>query len=115
MKQIKYSPEARQDLRNVKKYIKEEWNEEIAQKVMVYLMSQIRLLERHPELGVNISDRFSVVSDYKYLVLKKNYVFYRLEDKYVRVIRILSDMQDFMQILFGIQTQSDEVEDYWID
>ena len=23
--------------------------------------------------------------------------------------------QDFMQILFGIQTQSDEVEDYWND
>ena len=113
MKQIKYSPEARRDLQNIKKYIEEEWDGNIAQKVMVLLMGRIRSLEKHPKLGVDISDMFDVISDYKYLVVKKNYVFYRLEGKYVRVIRVLSDKQDFMQVLFGVHTQSEDTENYW--
>jgi len=72
MKQIKYSPEARRDLLFIKEYIKEEWSGAVAQKAMNYLVVQIQSLEKHPDLGVNISGMFDVVSDYKYLVVKKN-------------------------------------------
>ena len=33
----------------------------------------------------------------------------------VRVIRILNEKQDFLQILFGISSISEEGEDYWGD
>ena len=52
-------------------------------------------------------------TDYHYLVVKPNYVFYRIKCDTVRVIRILNENQDFLQILFGISSMSEEGEDYW--
>jgi len=49
------------------------------------------------------------------LVIKPNYIFYRIENDTVRVIRILNEKQDFLQILFGISSISEEGENYWGD
>lgn len=52
-------------------------------------------------------------TDYHYLIVKPNYIFYRIEGNIVRIIRILNEKQDFLQILFGISSISQEGEDYW--
>lgn len=52
-------------------------------------------------------------TNYQYLVVKPNYVFYRVEGDAVRVIRILNEKLFFLQILFGISSISEEGEDYW--
>ena len=49
-------------------------------------------------------------TDYHYLVVKPNYIFYRIENDTVRIIRILNEKQDLLQILFGISSISDEVK-----
>jgi plasmid stabilization system protein ParE len=35
-----------------------------------------------------------------YLVIEKNYVFYRNEDQCVKIIRVLDTRQDYMRALF---------------
>ncbi|MCI8597387.1 MAG: type II toxin-antitoxin system RelE/ParE family toxin [Lachnospiraceae bacterium] len=52
-------------------------------------------------------------TDYHYLVVKPNYIFYRIENDTVRIIRILNEKQDLLQILFGISSISDEGEKDW--
>ena len=48
--------------------------------------------------------------NHKYIVVEKNYVFYRIEEDYVRIIRVLNEREDFMRILFGIITTSEDTE-----
>lgn len=42
-----------------------------------------------------------------------NYTFYRIEADKIKIVRILNEKQDFMNILFGIRTTSQETDDYW--
>ena len=55
-----------------------------------------------PGKGSRLEALIEYPTDYHYLVVKPNYVFYRVEGDTVRVIRILNEKQDFLQILFGI-------------
>ena len=77
------------------------------------ITSTARQLERFPEEGPRLDELIGYPTDYRYLVVKPNYVFYRIEGDTVRVIRILSERQDFLQILFGICSTSEEGEEYW--
>ena len=51
---------------------------------------------------------FDVVSDYRYIFVSRNYVFYRIEDKYIRIINLYHEKEDFMWQLFGIDTTPQE-------
>lgn len=62
-----------------------------------------------------MEDLIEYPTDYHYLVVKPNYVFYRVENDIVRVIRILNEKQDFLRILFGITSISEESDNYWGD
>ena len=37
----------------------------------------------------------------------------RIEEKSVRVIRVLNEKRDFLYVFFGIRMSSEESEDYW--
>ena len=56
---------------------------------------------------------FDVVSDYRYIFVSRNYVFYRIEDKYIRKINLYHEKEDFMWQLFGIDTTPQDTIDYW--
>jgi plasmid stabilization system protein ParE len=47
---------------------------------------------------------FNVDTDYRYLVVANNYVFYRIEGKCIRIINLYHEKEDFMRHLFGIDT-----------
>ena len=53
---------------------------------------------------------FDVVSDYRYIFVSGNYVFYRIEDKYIRIINLYHEKEDFMWQLFGIDTTPQDTE-----
>ena len=69
--------------------------------------------EVFPGAGSFLADLIEYPTDYHYLVTKPNYIFYRVEGETVRIIRILNEKQDFLQILFGIRSISEEGENYW--
>ncbi len=63
--------------------------------------------------GPEVSKMFDVVSDYRYIFVSRNYVFYRIEDKYIRIINLYHEKEDFMWQLFGIDTTHQDTIDYW--
>ncbi len=113
MKQLNLSPEALNDLQQTKAYIATEYGEDFAKKIVGNIMDSIGNLLMFPDTGVSMFARYGIACDYLYIVSNHNYVFYRKEGEYIRVIRVLNEKQDFMYTLFGIKTTSQETEDYW--
>lgn len=103
MMKIKYTPKAREDLRNIKETIKERFfNEELAIKILSEITKTIRDLETFPQMGRNLSELVEIPTEYRYLFCSHNYVFYRIDKENIFIIRVLNEKQDYMRILFGI-------------
>ena len=47
------------------------------------------------------------------LYVSKNYVFYRIEEKYIQIINLYHEKEDFLWQLFGVDTTPQETIDYW--
>jgi len=63
--------------------------------------------------GSAVLDLFDGVTDYRYLFVSRNYVFYRIEDECIRIVNIYNEKEDFMWQLFGVDTTPQETIEYW--
>lgn len=115
MSKLIYAPKALDDLQGIKAYVAEQFGDDKAKVCVKEIISTVRQLEIFPEEGSCLEDLIECPTDYHYLVVKPNYIFYRIEGNIVRIIRILNEKQDFLQILFGISSISKEGEKYWDD
>ena len=113
MKKIKYTPDAADKLRILKKTISQEYGSDSAKKIVKIITDAIRELCEYEEKGLKVSKIFDVVSDYRYIFVSKNYVFYRIEDKNIRIINFYHEKEDFMWQLFEVDTTPQETIDYW--
>lgn len=113
MLKLVYTPKALEDLQEIKTYLMKQFGKQKAKDGVRKITSAARRLEIFPDEGSSLEKLIDYPTDYHYLVVKPNYVFYRTEDDGVRVIRILNKKQDFLQILFGINSISEEGEEYW--
>ena len=113
MKKIKYTPDAADKLRALKSAISREYGGDKAKKIIKSITDAIRELCDYEEKGPKVSKMFDVVSDYRYIFVSRNYVFYRIEDKYIRIISLYHEKEDFMWQLFGIDTTPQDTIDYW--
>lgn len=113
MKKIKYTPDAADKLQALKKAISQEYGTDKAKKIVKTITDAIRGLCDYEEEDSEVSRMFDVVTDYRYLFISKTYVFYRIEDEYIRIINFYHEKEDFMWQLFGIDTTSQETMDYW--
>lgn len=113
MPKLKYTPKALEDLQGIKAYIARQFGADRAKQILGELVSAARQLELFPEEGICLEEPIDYPTDYRYLVVKPDYIFYRNEGDTVRIIRILNEKQDFLQILFGISSISEEGEEYW--
>ena len=115
MPKLIYAPRSLDDLQGIKTYIAKQFGEDKAKACVKEITSTAKQLELFPREGSCLEDLIEYPTDYHYLVVKPNYVFYRVEGDIVRIIRVLNEKQDFLQILFGISSLSEEGEDYWGD
>jgi len=113
LKKIKYTPDAADKLRELKKTISLQYGEDKAKDVIKKITEAIKELCENEKKGPEVAMMFDVASDYRYLVISRNYVFYRIEDKYIKIINLYHEKEDFMWQLFGIDTTSQETIDYW--
>ena len=113
MKKIKYTPDAADKLRNIKSTITTQYGSKKAKEIVGEITKAIRGLEENEEKGPLVEAMFGVPSDYRYLFISKNYVFYDIESDTIRVINIYNEKEDFMWLLFGVDTTSQETIDYW--
>ena len=113
MKQIKYTPDAADELRALKSAISQKYGADKEKKIIKSITNAIRERCDYEEKDPDVSKMFDVVSDYRYIFVSRNYVFYRIEDKYIRVINLYHEKEDFMWHLFGVDTTPQDTIDYW--
>lgn len=113
MLKLIYTPKALEDLQKIRSYVAKQFDKSTAKSSVQAIVSAARSLEQFPEEGPCLDKLIGSPTDYHYLVVKPNYFFYRVEDDMIKIIRILNEKQDFMQILFGIKSICEEEEKYW--
>ena len=113
MKSIKYTPDAADKLRDIKGTITAKYGSKKAKEIVGEIMQAVRGLAINAEKGPSVEAMFGVPSDYRYIFVSKNYVFCDIEDDAVRVINIYNEKEDFMWLLFCVDTTSQETIDYW--
>ena len=101
MYKVLFSPLAKEDLIKIKVYLEEAFDNDIALEKIKKLVDSIRKFETFPLLGRPLTNIIDISTDYMYLVVEKNYVFYRLEHETVKIIRIIDTRQNYINILFG--------------
>ena len=108
MMNIVFSPEALNDIEQIKDYLIGQFGDNTATKSIKKVIKEIKTLEAFPFKGSGVLERYGIDSEYRYISANKNYVFYRVDENKVRVIRILDARRDFLSILFGNNPQSDD-------
>ena len=101
MSNIRYTPEAEDDLAGIKEYITEELgNSAAAINTVTEIAKRIRKLEQFPELGARLSSIIDIDTDYHFLVCTNYIAFYRIDGNDVYIIRVLYGGRDYTKILF---------------
>ena len=102
MQKLKISPEAKDDLVEIKSYISQDLcNQQAAENLVSKIINKISGLSDHPGIGAPLSSVVDINTDYRFLVCTNYLIFYRCEDEIVFVSRILYGRRDYTRILFG--------------
>lgn len=99
---LRYSPEARDDLKQIKKYISDNLQNFIAAKHIVSeITKSCSHLKEHPRIGAELSKKTGRNTSLRYIVKGNYFVFYRIEKDSISVIRILNGRTNYLQVLFN--------------
>ena len=102
MYKLKISPEAKDDLVEIKNYISQDLcNQQAAENLVSKIINKISGLSDHPGIGAPLSSVVDINTDYRFLVCANYLIFYRCEDEIVFVSRILYGRRDYTRILFA--------------
>ena len=102
MNNLYLSPEAQDDLSEIKAYIAEDLEiPQAALSTVTKITKTIRMLQEHALIGVPLSAIADVNSDYRYLISGSYMIFYRVTGKDVFIDRVLYGRRDYLRILFG--------------
>ena len=109
MKAVFLSGDAKEDLKDIRTYIREDLDNPTAAKAVVdRIIERIRQLEQFPMLGAALSSVIEPETDYRFLVSGSYLIFYRIEKDAVYVDRILYGKRDYLKILFKNETETDD-------
>ena len=99
---IVYTPQAREDLREIKQYISNNLQNPIAAKnVTDGIIKSIHRLSLMQNLGVELSEKTGRETDYRCLFSGNYGIFYIAFDDAVRIYRILDLRTDYMRIILS--------------
>ena len=113
MKEVKYSPDARAKLKQIKQYVRQEFGIDTANKMIKEMTKSIRGLKQFENKGASVESALGISCDYRMLYVRSNYVFYQVKDDVIKIVDIYNEKEDFMWKLFGIKTTTEETENYW--
>jgi len=99
---IRYSPAAREDIRELRKYLVGEFGAVVAEKAVRKIVTDISALKRHPNLLRPLSDKIGRSTDFLYCFCGKYSIAITLSDDHViSIIRILDGRTDYVATVFG--------------
>lgn len=101
MAKINFTPNALEDMCEIKLYITNELcSEQSAQKVIDKIANRIEQLSVFPESVSLLSSIVKIEAPYRFLVCSNYIAFYKIDGDEVNIIRVLYGRRNFMQILF---------------
>lgn len=101
MYKVQISPEAVSDLQEIKNYIETDLQNPIAAKnTVTKIIETYEKLSEFPESGIPVEKYVYFHTEYRFVMANNYSIFYRIENDFVRVIRILYARRDFIKILF---------------
>ncbi len=101
MFQVDVSPQAAEDLLEIKFYIENELQNPIAaHNTIETIVETYEDLAENPDIGIPVNKYVSFPTDYKFVLANNYSIFYRIENDIVKIIRIMYSRRDFARILF---------------
>lgn len=99
---IRYSPAAREDLRELRRYLAFEFDATVAARSLGKIVADLSSLKRHPALMRPLSDKIARPSKYMYFLCGK-YSIAILDAKadVISVVRVLDGRTDYVKTIFG--------------
>lgn len=101
MLQLRINPVAKNDLIEIKRYIADELeNPDAAINVVVGIVESYQKLKEFPKVGRKLSGKIGIPTDYRYIISGKHIIFYKVDEIYVSIYRILYGKRDYTKLLF---------------
>lgn len=98
---VKITPQAAEDLLEIKNYIETELQNPIAaHNIVLNIVETYEHLSTLAEAGIPVERYVPFPTDYKFVLANNYSIFYRIDGDIVRVIRIMYSKRDFTRILF---------------
>ena len=98
---VNVSPQAAEDLLEIKFYIENELQNPIAaHNTIETIVNTYEDLAEDPDVGIPVDRYVSFPTDYKFVLANNYSIFYRIEKDIVKIIRIMYSRRDFAKILF---------------
>jgi len=97
---IEYSKEAREDLIEIKRYIKYNLQEpKTAQNLTSKIRSEIDKLKNNPQIFAIIDDDFIKKFEIRKLIVDNYIVFYRIQNNNIQIARIMYGRRNWINLL----------------
>lgn len=106
---IRVTPAALNDLKEIKAYIENDLSNPIAaNNVIKRIIEDYSHLENSPYMGASLSAKVPFETDYRFIVSGNYLVFYKVDEKYVSIYRVLYGRRDYLKIIFDDIEFNDE-------
>ena len=113
MRKIVYSNIALSKRKAIKKYVKQKYGADVADKVSKSISKAIAHLKCFPDTGISMRNKYDLDCDYYMLFVEHNYFIYRIQDDIILILEVFHEKEDFMCQMFGVITTSRETLNYW--
>ncbi len=101
MLDVEVSPQAAEDLLEIKDYIENELQNPLAAQNTIHkIIETYENLADLPDIGIPVERYVSFPTDYRFVLANNYSIFYRVEASTVKVVRIMYSKRDFARILF---------------
>jgi toxin ParE1/3/4 len=88
---LRINPEAREDIRDILQYTLQTWGRAQRDKYQAAILDAMQRLREYPAIG---EERDDLGRPYRRLVVEQHVIYYRIEGKAVRVIRVVHTRRD---------------------
>ncbi len=95
---VVYRPAAIEDIQSTAAYIENELkNPQAAERFKERILYSVSLLKDNPNMGTLLSNKYdSIESNYQYIIVNKQLVFYEIIDGTIEVVRVLDGRTDYL-------------------
>ena len=100
--EIRLSPVAVSDLKEIKNYIEQDLlNPTAAENVIKKIINDYTRLKTMPNIGIPISAKVPFETDFRFIVSGNYLIFYKVDKEYVSIYRVLYSRRDYLRLIFN--------------